>query len=47
MFRDLKDAWTEWREKSVQFRIVSAMLVLFVLLAFAICVSQSPVAPAF
>ena len=47
MLRDLKDAWTEWCEKGVRFKVVSAMLVLFVLLAFAICISQSPVTPAF
>jgi hypothetical protein len=43
MFRDLKEAWTEWCAKGTQFRIASAMLALFVVLLVAICVAQSPV----
>jgi hypothetical protein len=47
MFDDIRDAWDEWKAKKMQFKVVSAMLITFVLLAFAICISGNPVTPAF
>lgn len=45
--KDLKEIYDGWCSKGRQFKTVSIMVVVFVVLVMALCVSHSAIAPAF
>lgn len=45
--KDLREAYNDWCSKGRQFKTVSIMVVVFVVLVMVLCVSHSAIAPAF